>query len=139
MSWDSYIDNLVAQTKDQAGNAHADLACIIGVDGSKWTTDGHANALKILPTESVAIGNAFKNKDFSTFMAGGVLVAATKYQFLREEEGKVVMAKCKGKGAVTLQASKTAIVIGHTAEGCQQGNVNKGVSVIADYLESLGM
>ena len=48
MSWDSYIDNLVAQTKDASGNAHADLACIIGIDGgAKWTTDAHPNALKV--------------------------------------------------------------------------------------------
>ena len=38
-----------------------------------------------------------------------------------------------------MQASKTAIVIAHTPEGCQQGNTNKGVGVIAEYLESLGM
>ena len=72
-------------------------------------------------------------------MASGVHVDGLKYQFLREEDGKVVFAKKKEHGAVTLQASKTAIVIGHTPEGCQQGNVNKGVAVIADYLESLGM
>ena len=48
MSWDSYIDNLVAQTKDASGTAHADKACIIGIDGgSAWTTAGHANALKV--------------------------------------------------------------------------------------------
>ena len=47
MSWDSYIDNLIAQTKDPSGNAHCDKACIIGMDGSQWTTAGHANALKV--------------------------------------------------------------------------------------------
>ena len=48
MSWDSYIDNLVAQSKDGAGNAHCDRACIIGVDGgAAWTTAGHACALKV--------------------------------------------------------------------------------------------
>lgn len=139
MSWDSYIDNLVAQSKDQAGNPHADQACIIGQDGSKWTSDGHANALKVSAEEAVKIGRVFKDKDFSAFMSNGVWVAGTKYQFLREEDGKLVLAKCKGMGAVTLQSSKTAVVIGHTAEGSQQGNVNKGVGVIADYLESLGM
>lgn len=38
MSWDSYIDNLLGHA---AGNA--DKACIIGSDGSKWTTDGHGS------------------------------------------------------------------------------------------------
>ena len=64
---------------------------------------------------------------------------STKYNFLREEDSKVVYGKRKDCGAVTLQASKTAIVIAHCPEGGQQGNTNKGVSVIAEYLESLGM
>jgi len=72
-------------------------------------------------------------------MASGIYAEGTKYQFLREEDGKLVLAKKKDHGAITLQASKTAVVIGHCQEGCQQGNVNKGVAVIADYLESLGM
>ena len=72
-------------------------------------------------------------------MTSGVFAEGTKYQFLREEEKKIVYAKKKGQGAVTLQSSKTAIVIAHCSEGSQQGNVNKGVSVIAEYLESLGM
>ena len=80
-----------------------------------------------------------KSKDFTTFQASGIFAGGVKYQFLREEDGKVVFGKKKDHGAITMQASKTAIVIGHTAEGCQQGNTNKGVAVIADYLESLGM
>lgn len=140
MSWDSYIDNLVAQTKDAAGTAHCDKACIIGLDGgAKWTTDGHGNAFKVTAQEAANIARCFKSKDFSAFMAGGVHAEGVKYQFLREEDQKLVLAKKKEHGAVTLQMSKTAIVIGHCAEGCQQGNVNKGVGVIAEYLESLGM
>ena len=72
-------------------------------------------------------------------MTGGVYAAGIKFQFLREEDGKLALAKKKGEGAITLQASKTAIVVGHCAEGSQQGNLNKGVSVIAEYLESLNM
>lgn len=72
-------------------------------------------------------------------MASGVRAEDTKYQFLREEDKKTVYAKKKGSGALTLQASKTAIVIAHCPEGSQQGNANKGVGVIAEYLESLGM
>lgn len=72
-------------------------------------------------------------------MASGIHAEGEKYQFLREEEGKLVLAKKKGLGAITAQASKTAIVIAHCPEGGQQGNTNKGVAVIAEYLESLGM
>ncbi|KAL9965128.1 hypothetical protein ACROYT_G028883 [Oculina patagonica] len=128
------------ETKDASGTTHCDRACIIGLDGgAAWTTAAHASALKLQGQEGVNIAKAFKSKDFSPFMASGILAEGQKYQFLRVEEDKLVLAKKKDHGAITLQASKTAIVIGHCAEGCQQGNVNKGVAVIAEYLESLGM
>lgn len=72
-------------------------------------------------------------------MSNGVRLEGLKYQFLREEDNKLVLAKKKGSGALTLQASKTAIVIAHCGEGSQQGNLNKAVGVIADYLESMNM
>lgn len=134
MSWDSYIDNLLGHC-----GGHCDKACIIGLDGSKWTTDGHASALKIQGSEAANIARCFQSKDFSQFMASGIVAEGVKYQFLREEDGQLVLGKKKDYGAITLQASKTAIVIGHCQEGGSQGNVNKGVSVIAEYLESLGM
>lgn len=44
MSWDSYIDNLIAQ----AGAGQVDRGCIIGIDGgAPWTTAAPANALKV--------------------------------------------------------------------------------------------
>ncbi|KXJ20379.1 Profilin [Exaiptasia diaphana] len=95
--------------------------------------------MKLQGQEGANIAKCFKSKDFSAFMASGIRAEGEKYQFLREEEGKLVLGKKKDQGAITLQASKTAVVIGHTAEGCQQGNTNKGVAVIAEYLESLGM
>lgn len=55
------------------------------------------------------------------------------------EDSKAVYAKLKHNGAISMQSSKTAVVIAHTPEGRQQGNANKAVAVIADYLESLGM
>ncbi len=139
MSWDSYIDNLISQSKDSSGTCHADKAVIIGLDGAKWTTDGHANAFKLTPTEAATIGKAFKSGDFTPFQSSGVLAEGVKYQFLREEDGKLVLAKKKGNGALTAQKSKTAVVIAHCQEGGQQGNCNKGVAVIAEYLESLNM
>ena len=140
MSWDSYIDNLIAQTKDASGTAHCDKACIIGLDGGAgWTSDGHANAFKMSAQEKANVATIFKSQDFTGFMSHGIHAEGVKYQFLREEDKKTVFGKKKDHGAITLQTSKTAIVIGHTAEGCQQGNVNKGVATIAEYLESLGM
>lgn len=139
MSWDSYIDNLQAHAKDSEGKSHADSACIIGLDGSKWTSDAPANAIKITPTEAVNIGKCFQKNDFTPMQAGGVHIAGIKYQFLREEDGKLVLAKKKDHGAISMQKSKTAIVVAHVPEGGQQGTTNKAVAAIADYLESLNM
>jgi len=138
--WDSYIDNLLLQCRDSSGESHCDKACIIGMDGgAKWTSDTHASALKLTPQEAASIASCFKSKNFSSCQASGLFVEGEKYQFLREEDGKLALAKKKGSGALTCQASKTAIVIAHCPEGKQQGNVNKGTGAIADYLEQQGM
>lgn len=89
--------------------------------------------------EGPTIARCFKSKDFTSFMTSGIRAEGEKYQFLREEDNKLVLAKKKGNGALTMQSSKTAIVMGHCPEGGQQGNTNKGVAVIAEYLESLNM
>ena len=139
-SWDSYIVNLIAQSKDASGTAHVDRAAIIGLDGgAAWTSSSGANALKFQGQEAANIAKCFKSKDFTPFMAGGCHVEGVKYQFLRVEDDKVVFCKKKYEGALTMQASTSAIVIGHCPEGGQQGNTNKAVGVIAEYLESLGM
>ena len=72
-------------------------------------------------------------------MTSGVVVEGIKYQFLKEEDKKIVFAKKKGEGALTIQCSITAIVVAHCPEGGQQGNCNKGVGVIAEYLETMGI
>ena len=89
--------------------------------------------------EGATIAKAMKTKDFTPFQASGIHAEGTKYQFLREEDGKLVLGKKKDHGSITMQSSKTAIVIAHCQEGGQQGNTNKGVAVIAEYLEGLGM
>lgn len=141
MSWDSYLDNLVAQSKDATGAEHVDKCCIFGLDGgASWTTSGHAKALQLSAQESAAIASAMKSKSTSSFTAGGIMCETVKYMFLREENDcKIVYGKKKDHGAITIQVSKTAVVMAHCPEGKQAGNANKGVNVIAEYLESLGM
>merc|ERR1712126_519164 len=98
----------------------------------------HASALKLTGEESVALGAAFSSGDYTPLQSGGVLCEGVKYNFLREYDG-IVLAKKKDNGSITAQKTKTAIVIGHTAEGKQQADTNMGVSTIAEYLESLNM
>ena len=47
MSWDSYLDNLIARSKGSGDKPHIDKACIIGLDGSAWTTPGSPSALQV--------------------------------------------------------------------------------------------
>ena len=76
----------------------------------------------------------FQVKGFHVVHATGSL-----YTFLRELDGNTVFAKCKGQGSITLQSSKSAVVIAHCHDDRQQGNCNKAVGVIANYLESMNM
>ncbi|KAK3105556.1 hypothetical protein FSP39_000364, partial [Pinctada imbricata] len=139
-SWNSYIDNLIAQSKDVAGNPHCDKAIIIGLDGgAPWTTNDHDHALKLHTSERENIARAFKSKNFTSFKSNGISIEGVLYQFIREEKGKIVMVKKKEHGSVTLQATKTAVVIAHCPERRQQGQLNIGVGVVANYIESLGM
>jgi profilin len=139
MSWDSYLDNLVAQSNDSTGKAHCDKAAIISLDGgASWTTPNHPHGIQLTLAEGQKIAQMMKSGDFSSAQANGIVLGGVKYQFLRED-GKVAFAKKKDCGAITIQKSKSAVVIGHTSEGSQQGNTNKAVNLIAEYLESVGM
>lgn len=139
MSWDSYIDNLITNTKDGSGSINCEKACIITLVGNKLTTDGHASALKLSSSEVENIARSFKSKDFTSFMSGGINAEGTRFQFLRDEDGKIVHAKKKGSGTLIMAASKTTVVIGKGAEGMDAGKLLEGVSMIREYLESLNM
>jgi profilin len=130
MSWDGYIDNLIAR-----GAGNIDRASIIGLNGGgKWTTK---QEVKLSADEAAKIAAVFTSKDFSSFQANGIMIEGQKYQFLRQEDGKIVYAKKKDFGSVAMQSSKQAIVIGHTPEGKAQGAAAVAVAAIAEYLEGL--
>lgn len=130
MSWDGYIDNLIAR-----GAGNIDRASIIGLNGGgKWTTKLE---VKLTADEAAKIAQAFNTKDFSSFQANGVMIEGQKYQFLSQQDNKIMYAKKKDFGSVTFQCSKQAIVVGHTPEGKAQGSAAVAVSAIAEYLESL--
>ena len=137
MSWDSYIDNMMGHA-NLNGTCQIDKACIIGTNGAQWTTDAHPNAFRLSDDERKKIASEVALGANSNFGATGIRAGGVKYQFLRYEDG-VVLGKKKDEGAITMQTSKTAIVIAHTIEGGQQGSTNKAVGVIAEYLTSLGM
>ncbi|XP_075252544.1 profilin-like [Convolutriloba macropyga] len=137
MSWDGYVDSILGSA-NVGGGTNTDKAAIIGQDGSIWTSAYGGKGMSIGATEAATLAAAIKSKDFTPLQAGGIMLEGTKYQFLREEDGKVVQGKKKEHGAVTCVASKSAIVIAHTAEGQQAGLSTKAAASIAEYLESLG-
>merc|ERR1712039_560902 len=98
------------------------------------TSDGPEDSLKVTLDEARTIGQAFTRNDFSGFQTSGIVVAGVRYAFLRADD-KMVFGRMKGQGAITLGASNTAVVIAHTAEGKRQGNTNRGVGVVAEYLK----
>lgn len=129
-SWDSYIDTII-----QGSGGQCEKACIIGKDGSRWTTDGHPKALKLTSEDVQKICSAIKG-GAGDFMASGVRIDGIKYTFLRDNEGTYLF-KQKDHGAITIQPSVNGIVVAKTGEGLQQGPTNCGVASIVDYLKSL--
>ena len=93
---------------------------------------------EINPKRSKTIAECFKKKDFTSFRKGGVHVEEVSYIFMQEIDSKAVYAKNQFTG-VTLQASNTAIVVARIAEGVQQGNADRAVGKIVDYLENMNL
>lgn len=136
MSWDGYLDSILGAANVSGPNT--DKAAIIGQDGSVWTSAAGGKGMSIGAAEAKSLADAIKSKNFSGMQAGGLILEGVKYQFLREEDGKIVQAKKKDHGAVSCAASKQAIVIAHTAEGQQAGLSTKAAVSIAEYLEGMG-
>ena len=138
MSWNDYIDNLIAQSKGSSGKANIDKACIIGLEnGNMWTTQENPHVLRLTPGEGMIIAECFRKKDFTGFSTD-IRVENEGYIFLRDIDNKMVLARRSDAG-ITMQASKSAVVIARTREGGQQGITNIAVAKIAYYLESVNM
>ena len=134
MSWNDYIDNLIAQSKGSSGETNIDKACIIGLEnGNMWTTQENPHVLRLTPEEGMIIAECFRKKDFTGFSTD-IRVENEGYIFLRDIDNKMVLAR-----RITMQASKRAVVIARTREGGQQGITNIAVAKIAYYLESVNM
>ena len=130
MSWNEYVKNLQCRCK------FADKCCIIGLDGSIWTTS-EDNVIDITSAEAASIAHIMNCQDYSQFQANGITIGGVKYTFLRSNDKAVYGKKC-GSGGISLQATNKAIVISHCIEGGQQGKVNDAVYKVAEYLEQNG-
>lgn len=62
--------------------------------------------IKLSQDECTKIAQAFTARDFTTFQSNGVMIEGQKYQFLSQQDNKVVFAKKKDSGSVTMQSTK---------------------------------
>ena len=62
--------------------------------------------MQLKPDEAAKIAQTFTSKNFDSFQANGIQIEGQKYQFLREEDKKLVFAKKKDFGSVTMQSTK---------------------------------
>ena len=77
-----------------------------------------------------------RSKDFTSFQSVGVTVDDTDYLLIRAEDN-ISYARC-GAGSVSIQCTKQTVIIAHSPHGKQQGNMNKALGKLAQYLESMG-
>jgi len=139
MSWNSYVDSLIAQSQ---GNI--DKATIIGLNGAIWTPAGSAaNIMNINQDEASKIAANMQPKTeaaAANFAATGIMCEGTKFMFLRDldKDGRFVTAKKAGVGNLAICSTTQAIIIGHCPEGKSAGSCNSAVTNIAKYLEGSG-
>jgi len=138
MSWDSYIDSVVAHGR--VNNVeNVDRVAIIQLgSGAKWTSETHPQVLRLKDEEAKTIGAICKSRDMTSFTTGGVWIEGIKYNFLREDEGPIY-AKKLDHGHITIENSNQAVVIGHCPEGKTPGACNKAVHNIVEYLKEQNM
>jgi len=132
MSWDGYLDTFVSYAPKDA-----DKSVIIGSDGAIWTSTTAEKGLNISPGEAKVIATAMFNDDPATFQSNGIHIGGLKYRFLRKDDD-TVFGKLKDNGCLTIRKSAQTVLIGHTKEGSQVGNVNIAVDKLVNYLISVG-
>ncbi|KAK9369005.1 profilin [Lipomyces kononenkoae] len=125
MSWQAYVDNLVASTK-------VDKAVIYSRAGdSAWAQSVGFN---LSPTEISEIVKGFDNS--SGLQANGLHAQGIKYFMLRADDRSIYGKK--GAEGLVIVRTKQTILIGHYPEGVQPGEATKIVEQLADYLISVG-
>jgi len=131
-SWDHYIDWVIGQS----GNV-ADKVAMFGLNGAAYTSETHANAMKLSQEERMAIANAFKTQDLGG-LQNGFFVEGIRYLLLRSDPQMVIYGKLRGRGGITAHRTKSAIIIGHYPEGKNPKQMNYAIAACAETLEGWG-
>ncbi|TRV45019.1 MAG: hypothetical protein EWV53_09120 [Microcystis panniformis Mp_MB_F_20051200_S9] len=73
--WDSYIDNLIAQSNDSSGKAHCGKVAIISLDnGASWISPNYPGSLQLSATEGSTVAKMMKSGDFTSAQANGIVL-----------------------------------------------------------------
>ncbi|EGD82132.1 hypothetical protein PTSG_02806 [Salpingoeca rosetta] len=129
MSWQSHVEALEA-------NGHVTKVAIHGQDGNKWasSTDFDLN-----PDEVRSLIYAIDNEQAAALLPQhGVLVHATKYQYLRRDAGRSIYAKSRTGGAVVCKTTK-AVIIATFENPISATDCVCDVERFADFLVSMQM
>merc|ERR1719367_2658002 len=111
-----------------------DTACIIGKDGSKWTSDIHPSAIKLETNEAAKIGANFRLNKLVEFQPSGAMIEGTKWMYLSTDDNSgAVTLKKKDVGLICMAPSHTAIVI-CLHKGERERCCKEGALYIANYL-----
>merc|ERR1712014_280098 len=73
----------------------------------------------------------------SPLAATGVVIAGTKYQFIRGEEDYVIAKK--GSEGVVVQKCKTCLIVAYHSDKVQSNACNTVVAKLADFLKENGI
>ena len=136
--WDAEIDSFVDKLRP-----NADKACIVGLDGTMWTTGDHEKNLKLSPVEAGNIAAIVKEDDKSLERRGFVKVEGVIYDYVEivDTDNKTILFKKNRSGWITLTKTEKAVLVVHAVEDVHWGmieNVVSNVEEVADHIEHLG-
>eukprot|EP00127_Corallochytrium_limacisporum_P002316 Clim_evm104s109 gene=Clim_evmTU104s109 len=85
------------------------------------------------PAEVLALVNALNSQNFDSLRASGFTIAAQKYFFLRNDEGRSIYGKSK-EGGCTVVKTNQCVILGVFDGSIQPGQCTTRVESLADYL-----
>jgi profilin len=124
MSWQAYVDNLVA-------TGGCKKAALLGHDGSVWAKSAD---LTISAAEAQKLAQGFR--DPSSVQSTGIHFGGQKHQVIKADD-QSIYGKL-GTGGFSAAKSHQTIVLGFYDDKIQPGNNSKEVEKIADYLRESG-
>ncbi len=138
LDWDYQLDIIREDSKDSTGAINAHKISIVSLnDGEILTSIDQNHTFKISQEEANIISNVFKIKDFDTFIKDGINIENINYKFINSPNDEMVFGKKEDLGTLTIQKTKTKIIIGFTQDGYQQSGTNKALKNIARYFEKI--